>query len=267
MTLSRSEIAGFVAAALFLHLAGFYWAFWGRPTPPGAIATGSGGIMIDLAGQVGTGGAPKGNTPEPVSDPEPQPIEKITPPEPEPVVKPEPQPKPKPVHEKVVKPEPKPKPKPKPKVQPRKEAKAKPPQDHAQKQGRPDGSAEVAEGNSAGKPGLASQGEAGDGESAGGGTPGARADYRAIIIGRLAREKRYPMRARMRGSEGTGLLRLVIAADGSVVSARIEKSSGSSILDDEIEQMVERAAPFPPFPKNMGRGELTMRIPVEFKLR
>ncbi|MAB12981.1 energy transducer TonB [Parvibaculum sp.] len=272
MTLTRNEIAAFVVAAILLHLAGFYWIFHGEPQTTGAMAPGSGGLMIDLAGQAGTGGAPKGNTSEPTSEP----VEKTAPPEPKSEPEPEskPEPKPEPVAKSVPKPEPaptrQPKPTPKRKAKPepqkRMETKPAPPQENAETQGRPDGVAETSQDTAGGKPGLAAQGKAGTGATAGGGTPGARADYRALIIGRLAREKRYPLRARMRGIQGAGLLRLVISPEGAVLSAKLEKSTGSSLLDKEIDRMVEHASPFPAFPENMVPKPLTLRIPVDFEL-
>ncbi len=264
MTLTRNEIAAFVAAAILLHLVAFYSFFYGQPQTTGAIATGSGGLMIDLAGQVGTGGAPKGNT----SEPTPEPVEKTVPPEPEP--EPKPEPKPKPVAKSVPKPEPAPKPVSRQETRPapkkRMATKPAPSREKALTQGRPDGVVETSQDTAGGKPGLAAQGKAGAGATAGGGTPGARADYRAIIIGRLAREKRYPLRARMRGIQGSGLLRLVVSPEGAVLSARLEKSTGSSLLDKEIDRMVERASPFPAFPENMASKPLTLRIPVDFEL-
>ena len=263
MTLTRNEIAAFVVAAVFLHFAGFYWAFWGRPPSPGAVATGSGGLMIELAGQTGTGGAQLGEQLEP--EPEPEPVEEVAPePEPEPVVKPTP--KPEPVPKAKPKPKPKPEPKPKPKPKPQKPVEKKEAPKKVAAPDRRSGTADAVKADKVGKPGIATQGKAGAGQHAGGGAPGARADYRSLIIARLAREKRYPMRARMRGIEGTGLLRLVISPEGTVLSSELEKSTGSSLLDKEIDRMVERATPLPPFPQNMAPKPLTLRIPVEFEL-
>lgn len=260
MTLTRNEIAAFVAAAILLHLAGFFWIFYGQPQRTGAMAPGSGGLMIDLAGQTGTGGAQLGETLEP--EPEPEPVEEVAPePAPEPVVKPAPKPEP------VPKTKPKPKPKPKSKPKPHKPVEKKEAAKKAAEPDRRSGTADAVKADKAGKPGNATQGKAGAGQHAGGGAPGTRTDYRALIMGRLAREKRYPMRARMRGIQGTGLLQLVISPEGSVLSAELEKSTGSSLLDNEIDRMVERASPFPAFPENMARKPLTLRIPIEFELR
>lgn len=277
MTLTRNEIAAFVVAAVFLHLTVFYWAFWGRTASPGAMAPGSGGIMIDLAGQAGTGGAPKGNTSQPEPEPASGPVEKTAPPEAKTEPKPEPKPEPKlePIAKSVPKPEPAPTPKPepvprqetRPEPQKRVEAKPAPPRENAARQGRPDGVVETSEDTAGGKPGLADQGEAGTGAATGGGTPGARADYRALLRGILKRNLRYPRTAEMRGIEGQGRIRLFIRPDGSLRAVEIISSTGSHLLDKEMEEVAERSAPFPPPPLDAGEDEYPFPIPVGFNLR
>lgn len=262
MTLTRNEIAAFVVAAVLLHVAGLYWAFWGRDPSPGAMAPGSGGLMIDLAGQVGTGGAPKGNTSDPEIEPEPtpEPVEKTAPPEPapepKPVPKPEPAPTPKPAPKRETRPEP----------QKHVETKPAPPKENAETQGRPDGALDAPDGAQADKSGLATQGEAGSGAATGGGTPGARADYGARLRDTLNHNLRYPRRAEMRGIEGQGSIRLHIRPDGSLRLVEIVSSTGSRFLDREMKEVAKRSAPFPPPPLTAGEDEYRFRIPIGFNL-
>ncbi len=277
MTLTRNEIAAFIVAAILLHLAGFYWIFYRQPQTTGAMAPGSGGLMIDLAGQAGTGGAPKGNTPDATSEP----VEKAAPPksEPEPKSEPKPEPKPeptsKPVAKSVPKPEPAPKARPKPtpkqearpEPQKRVETKPAPSREDAETQGRPEGTAKASENTDEGKPGLATQGKAGPGAATGGGAPGARGDYQSLLRGLLKRNLRYPRRAEMRGIGGEGKIRLYIRPDGSLRTVEIVSSTGSRLLDREMKEVARRSAPFPPPPLAAGEDEYPFLIPVAFNLK
>jgi protein TonB len=51
---------------------------------------------------------------------------------------------------------------------------------------------------------------------------------------------------------------------GKVVSSRIEKTSGSTVLDAEALALLARAAPFPAPPPEVTDAELTFVVPVRF---
>ena len=53
-------------------------------------------------------------------------------------------------------------------------------------------------------------------------------------------------------------LRYTLAANGSVSSVRVEKSSGNQTFDDSAVQAVQRASPFPAPPKYFPTGDLRM---------
>jgi protein TonB len=59
-----------------------------------------------------------------------------------------------------------------------------------------------------------------------------------------------------------GSLRMTVAVrkDGSVVEATVEKSSGSAVLDRAARRIVNMAAPFPPFPPDIGRDTDVLEI-------
>ncbi|MGD8430105.1 MAG: TonB family protein [Ectothiorhodospiraceae bacterium] len=101
--------------------------------------------------------------------------------------------------------------------------------------------------------------------------PAARADalstYVATVGQYLERHKEYPRQARLQLIEGRVSLRIVVAADGSVVSYRVDRSSGYGILDRAARRMVKRAAPLPPPPEELGRNDLQLIVPVSFRLR
>ncbi len=93
-----------------------------------------------------------------------------------------------------------------------------------------------------------------------------RVSYRDMVAAKLARAKRYPERAVRNMITGRGSIRLKIDARGEVVSADIAESTQSDLLDDELLRMVGRAAPFPVFPEGMKQTELSLLVPVSFRL-
>lgn len=125
-----------------------------------------------------------------------------------------------------------------------------------------------AEAGSGGEAGTADSADAGAGEDrAGGGNPGAAADYLARLQAWLERHKEYPSRARQRRQEGTALLQVEMDRDGRVLSYRLENSAGHAALDREVEAMIRRASPLPPLPPEMPQQRLSFVVPVEFRIR
>jgi protein TonB len=92
-------------------------------------------------------------------------------------------------------------------------------------------------------------------------------DYAGLITARLLAVKRYPPQARVHREEGTILISMMLAADGSVISTHISQSSGVTSLDTEGLAMVARAAPFPPLPETFKASPLALIVPVTFSLR
>jgi protein TonB len=88
-----------------------------------------------------------------------------------------------------------------------------------------------------------------------------------MVATKLARAKRYPERALRRQTTGDGTIRIKIDASGDVTDFEIVESTSSPILDEELREMVERAAPFPPFPADLGRASLALVVPVSFRLQ
>ncbi len=154
------------------------------------------------------------------------------------------------------KPQPKPQSQPKPKPQPPAARPQPPAPDPPQRQARV--AAPPPPGGSAGS---------GSGDAAAGGNPAAAADYFARLQAWLEKHKRYPRRARLRRQEGTVLLRFVMDRAGQVLSYRLERSSGHPLLDDEVKEMIRRAAPLPAVPAEIRRAQLEVVVPVAFSLR
>jgi periplasmic protein TonB len=83
-------------------------------------------------------------------------------------------------------------------------------------------------------------------------------------VARLAKAQRYPAQAR--GLRGVVNLAFAIDHHGGVVSSRIVKSSGSTILDAEALDLITRAAPLPP-PADVADGDPSLVVPIRFAAR
>jgi len=94
----------------------------------------------------------------------------------------------------------------------------------------------------------------------------ARMSYQDMVATLLARAKRYPPSAVRRQTTGEGTIRITILPGGDVTDVEIVRSTDSPVLDEELKEMVERAAPFPPFPKDLTKRSLSVVVPVSFQL-
>jgi len=81
----------------------------------------------------------------------------------------------------------------------------------------------------------------------------------------VAKQRRYPKLAAQRGWQGEATLRVVVDGSGHLVEVTIQQSSGYDALDKEAVEMVRRAAPFP-FAAGMKKDDLTITLPVQFRL-
>ena len=99
-----------------------------------------------------------------------------------------------------------------------------------------------------------------------GGATGNKQTYYAVIAARLAKYKRYPAYSRKKGQEGTVLLSFTVLNSGLVKDIKIKKSSGHSRLDRAVKKMLKQASPLPPFPEEQSLAEITITIPIVFKL-
>jgi len=68
------------------------------------------------------------------------------------------------------------------------------------------------------------------------------------------------------GARRPGVVSLAFSIDrhGNVVSSRIVKSSGSTVLDAEALDLLKRAAPLPPPPAEIADSELSFVVPIRF---
>jgi protein TonB len=89
--------------------------------------------------------------------------------------------------------------------------------------------------------------------------------WRNRIVGVIERHKRYPSAAASRREHGVVTLAFILDRQGHVVSSHVAQSSGSSSLDQEALDIVQRAQPFPLPPANMPDVELSLTLPYRFE--
>ncbi|HET6720197.1 MAG TPA: energy transducer TonB [Rhodocyclaceae bacterium] len=92
------------------------------------------------------------------------------------------------------------------------------------------------------------------------------ANYTKTISGQVGRLKQYPSIARLRGWQGTAVISILLAADGTILQVRVEQSSGHDVLDSQALAMVRQAEPLPPYPGQHDGDPLTVRLPIVFAL-
>lgn len=94
----------------------------------------------------------------------------------------------------------------------------------------------------------------------------AERSYFSELSAKLARHKRYPSRARRAHQEGVVVLFIMVNRDGTVKESYISKSSGHPKLDEAVLEMLRRASPLPAFLDDMKQTQLSINIPIDFKL-
>jgi len=91
--------------------------------------------------------------------------------------------------------------------------------------------------------------------------------WKRQVVAVLERNKRYPEAAQARNQHGTVELAFSLDRQGRLTASRIEKSSGSSALDEATLDLVRRAQPFPPPPPEMAGAEVNLSVPIRYNIR
>ena len=94
----------------------------------------------------------------------------------------------------------------------------------------------------------------------------ARDRYGSLLAREIAKHKRYPRIAQMRGWQGEATIELQLDGSGKILSSKIKKPSGYEVLDKQALEMVERATPFPPPPAVLSGQSFTLLVPISFRL-
>ncbi len=91
--------------------------------------------------------------------------------------------------------------------------------------------------------------------------------WESLLAAHIERFKRYPVEARINGEQGIVEVFFRIDHEGHVLTSRIVRSSGSTVLDQETLAMLERAQPMPRPPDNIADSQLSFVVPVRFNIR
>ena len=91
------------------------------------------------------------------------------------------------------------------------------------------------------------------------------AGYRTQISGAFSRRYRYPRRAERAMLEGTVIIEVIIASDGTVLERRILKSSGHEILDQAALQSVASITQVPAPPSELKWDRQSIQVPFVYR--
>ncbi|MDI2113238.1 energy transducer TonB [Commensalibacter nepenthis] len=92
------------------------------------------------------------------------------------------------------------------------------------------------------------------------------ATWQGNVLAKLERLKRYPADAQSDKQEGSATIKIAINRQGHVLSSKLVKSSGYSLLDKEAVALAYRADPLPAVPEGIKGNNVTINVPIEFHL-
>ncbi len=90
--------------------------------------------------------------------------------------------------------------------------------------------------------------------------------HKSLVL-HLNKHKKYPHDARKKGEEGTAAVSFKLDRSGKVISAHLDKSSGSDLLDKEALEVLNRASPFPQPPSDVPDVSISLSLPIQFRIR
>ena len=96
--------------------------------------------------------------------------------------------------------------------------------------------------------------------------PALVAGYARTLSDGVARMRRYPALARMRGWQGTAVVNVTVGPHGELLDLKVTRSSGHEILDQQALTMIREAQPLPPAPEALRGLALVVQLPVTFAL-
>ena len=100
----------------------------------------------------------------------------------------------------------------------------------------------------------------------GGTSKGIISQYVTQIYKLIDSKKNYPRQSLIRKEEGVVLLQIIIRNDGKLMSIKSLKAKHQRLVDSSF-SAVEDARPFPPFPLEILRKKMIIKIPLIYKIR
>lgn len=97
-------------------------------------------------------------------------------------------------------------------------------------------------------------------------TQNKRAQYGILLSQEIAKFKQYPPFAKQSRQQGVVVVHLQIDHLGKLVVANISQSSNNELLDNQALAMVNKAAPFTKPPPDFQDKDLSLLIPISFRL-
>lgn len=83
----------------------------------------------------------------------------------------------------------------------------------------------------------------------------------------IAKNKKYPARAKRNGEEGRVQVSFVIYANGQIKNIQVAKSSGTTSLDQAATKLLRKVSGQLTFPNNMQKKQWQLSLPIEYRLR
>ena len=90
--------------------------------------------------------------------------------------------------------------------------------------------------------------------------------YAQTIIQKIVDNLEYPLEAKKLSLEGSLKLALLLSSKGKVLDAKITKSSGYQILDENALKTAKQIIAYPPSPSGIRKKELWIDIPIIYNL-
>jgi TonB family protein len=90
--------------------------------------------------------------------------------------------------------------------------------------------------------------------------------WKSQVVALLEQNKHYPEQARSNREQGVAQIFFSLDRQGRVLESRVVRSSGSRVLDAEALELLRRAQPFPPPPKELKGDHVDLTVPIRFNL-
>ncbi|MAM85894.1 MAG: hypothetical protein CME36_01115 [unclassified Hahellaceae] len=90
------------------------------------------------------------------------------------------------------------------------------------------------------------------------------AEYAELVRAKILATIEYPLWAKNLRQEGEAEIEVIVASDGSVSKTRLLKETRHNLLNKEMESAVERAAPFPVIPPELGLDKVDVKFTYSF---